>query len=164
MCIHDFTCILLSVTMKDVKSTVQDVDTKGNPVVLTAFSCWRFFNSITHLKKLEFILAVTIVLSLCRVMIALICKKYLCICWHGKLCKSRVWYCNLAQLILFWNFFILWLIYLCQTTLNYTKAGIPNLPLIICSKRSFSWWNRNVLREWIYRHDRRITDERLNSD
>ena len=31
-------CMLLSVTVKDVASTLQDVETKGNPVNLTAFS------------------------------------------------------------------------------------------------------------------------------
>ena len=36
--LHDFTCTLLSVTVQDIESTVQDVKTKGNPVNLTAFS------------------------------------------------------------------------------------------------------------------------------
>ena len=36
--VHDFTCMLLSVTVQDVESTVQDLETKGNPVNLTAFS------------------------------------------------------------------------------------------------------------------------------
>ena len=35
--LHDFTCILLSVTVQDVQSTVQNVETKVNPVNLTAF-------------------------------------------------------------------------------------------------------------------------------
>ena len=42
MCaLHDFTCMLLSVTVHDIESTAQDcpdVETKGNPVILTAFS------------------------------------------------------------------------------------------------------------------------------
>ena len=36
--LHDFTCMLLSVTAHDVESTVQDVETKANPVILTAVS------------------------------------------------------------------------------------------------------------------------------
>ena len=35
---HDFTCTLLSVTVQDVGSTIQDFETKANPVILTAFS------------------------------------------------------------------------------------------------------------------------------
>ena len=59
MCtLHDFTCMLPSMT-------VQDVKTKGNPVNLTAFTYWRCFNRNTHLKYHEFILAVAIVFSLC---------------------------------------------------------------------------------------------------
>ena len=36
--LHDFTCILISITAQDVESTVQDVKIKDNPVHLTAFS------------------------------------------------------------------------------------------------------------------------------
>ena len=35
--------MLLSVTVKDVISTVQDVKRKGKAVNLTAFSYWGFF-------------------------------------------------------------------------------------------------------------------------
>ena len=39
MCtLHDFKCMLPSVTAQDVESTVQDVEAKGNPINLTAFS------------------------------------------------------------------------------------------------------------------------------
>ena len=39
MCtLHNFTCMLLSVTVQDVESTVQDVGTEGNPVNLTTLS------------------------------------------------------------------------------------------------------------------------------
>ena len=39
MCaLHDFTCMLLSVTERYVEPTVQDFETNGNPVKLTAFS------------------------------------------------------------------------------------------------------------------------------
>ena len=39
MCIlHGFTCMLLCVTVQDVESTGQDIETKGNPVNLTVFS------------------------------------------------------------------------------------------------------------------------------
>ena len=43
--------MLLSVAVKDVESIVQDAETKGKPVNLTALSYWRFFNRDTHLKK-----------------------------------------------------------------------------------------------------------------
>ena len=36
--LHHFTCILLSVTVQDVESTVQNVETNGNAVNLTVFS------------------------------------------------------------------------------------------------------------------------------
>ena len=36
--LHDFTCMLLSVAAEDVESTVQYVETRGNPVNLTAVS------------------------------------------------------------------------------------------------------------------------------
>ena len=36
--LHDFTCMLLSVTVHDVESTIQDIETEGNSVILTAFS------------------------------------------------------------------------------------------------------------------------------
>ena len=39
MCVlHDFTCMLLSVTEQDVESTVKDIEAKGIPVNSTAFS------------------------------------------------------------------------------------------------------------------------------
>ena len=42
MCtLHDFTCVLLSVTVQVVESTVRDVETKGIPVNLTAFEITR---------------------------------------------------------------------------------------------------------------------------
>ena len=38
MCsLRDFTCMLLSVTVLDVESTVQDIETNGNLVNATAF-------------------------------------------------------------------------------------------------------------------------------
>ena len=36
--VHDFTCMSPSITVQDLKSTVQDVETKGNPVNFTVFS------------------------------------------------------------------------------------------------------------------------------
>ena len=36
--IYDFTCILLSVTVKDVKSIVQNIETMNVPVNVTALS------------------------------------------------------------------------------------------------------------------------------
>ena len=40
MCaLYDFTFMLLSVIAHDFESTVQDVETKGNPVILMTFSC-----------------------------------------------------------------------------------------------------------------------------
>ena len=36
--LYDFTCTLLSKTTKDIKSTVEVVETNGNHVNLTAFS------------------------------------------------------------------------------------------------------------------------------
>ena len=36
--LHNFTCMLLSVIVHDVESTVHDVETRGNPVNLTEFS------------------------------------------------------------------------------------------------------------------------------
>ena len=36
--LHYFKCILLSITAQYIESTVQDVETKGNPVSLTTFS------------------------------------------------------------------------------------------------------------------------------
>ena len=48
--LHDFTCMLLSVTVQDIESTVQAVEAKGNPVIFMAFSYWRFFNRSTYLK------------------------------------------------------------------------------------------------------------------
>ena len=51
MCtLHNFTCVLLSETVKDVESTVQDVEAKGNPVKLTAFLYCRFFIVKAHLE------------------------------------------------------------------------------------------------------------------
>ena len=47
--------VTLCITVKDVESTVQDVETKGNPVNSTAFSALH-----------EFILAVTIAFSLLK--------------------------------------------------------------------------------------------------
>ena len=39
MCtLSDFTCMLLSVTVQNAESILQDVGIKGNPVNLTAFS------------------------------------------------------------------------------------------------------------------------------
>ena len=37
--LDNFTCMLLSVTVQDVRSTLQDVQIKGNPVNLMSFSC-----------------------------------------------------------------------------------------------------------------------------
>ena len=37
--LHDFKCRLLSVIVKNVELTVQFVETKGNTVHLTTFSC-----------------------------------------------------------------------------------------------------------------------------
>ena len=45
-----FYMILLSITVQDVESTVQDTETKGNSVNLTEFSYLRFFNRNTYLK------------------------------------------------------------------------------------------------------------------
>ena len=36
--VHYFRCMIHSVTVQNIESTVQDVETKGNPVSLTAFS------------------------------------------------------------------------------------------------------------------------------
>ena len=36
--LHDFMCMLLSIIVKDVESTIQDFETKGISVNLTAFS------------------------------------------------------------------------------------------------------------------------------
>ena len=48
--LHDFTCTLLSVSVQDTESTVQEVEINGNLVNLTAFSYGRFFNRNTHMK------------------------------------------------------------------------------------------------------------------
>ena len=48
--LYDFTYILLFKTAQDVEITVQDVETKGNSINLTAYSYWRFFNRNNHLK------------------------------------------------------------------------------------------------------------------
>ena len=48
--LHDFLRMLLSVTVQDVESIVQDVEIKGNRVKLTEFSYYRCFNRNTHLQ------------------------------------------------------------------------------------------------------------------
>ena len=51
MCtLHDITCMLTSITVQNFESTVQDLETKGNPVILTAFFYRIFSNRNTHLK------------------------------------------------------------------------------------------------------------------
>ena len=35
--LHDFPCMLLSVIVQDVELTIQDVETKGTPVVIKEF-------------------------------------------------------------------------------------------------------------------------------
>ena len=42
--LHDFTCILLSITAQNIDATVQDIETKGNPVNLAAFFYCRFLS------------------------------------------------------------------------------------------------------------------------
>ena len=51
MCtLHDFTCILLFVSVKDVELTVADVEAKGISVNLPVIFYLRAFKKKTHLK------------------------------------------------------------------------------------------------------------------
>ena len=40
---YDFTCMLLSVTLKDVESTVQHIEAKGNPVNFNGIFLLKIF-------------------------------------------------------------------------------------------------------------------------
>ena len=44
--LQDFTCTLLSITAQDAESTVEDIETKGNPLTLTVFPIEEFLIGI----------------------------------------------------------------------------------------------------------------------